>query len=276
MIVTVVGLGVVGGSFVKALKGKGYDVYGIDIDADTLRLAKEEGYIIEGYVDGKDIVSKSDLVMICLYPSLVLDFINNHTFKKGAIISDAVGIKSYFLEKALAIIDEDVEYVSGHPMAGREKKGFAYASKEVFKNANYIIIEHAKNKKESISFMQDFVSDLGFKSVKIMSPYDHDEIISFTSQLPHVLAVALMNSDNQKYETGKYIGDSFRDLTRIANINEDLWSELFLNNKEYLLHSMEQFEEQFDLIKTAIKNNDIELLKNSFRKSSIRRENLEK
>lgn len=276
MIVTVVGLGVIGGSFVKALKGKGYDVYGIDKDLETLKLAKGEGYIIEGYTDGKDIIEKSDLVMICLYPSLVLDFIKNHKFKKGCIVSDAVGIKSYFLNEALRIIDKDVEYVSGHPMAGREKKGFAYASKEVFKNANYIIIEHSLNKKESINFMNDFVNRLGFKSVKIMSPYDHDEIISFTSQLPHVLAVALMNSDNQKYDTGKYIGDSFRDLTRIANINEDLWSELFLNNKEYLLKSLEQFEEQFHLLKESIKNNDEESLKTMFKESSKRRENLEK
>lgn len=276
MIVTVVGLGVIGGSFVKALKGKGYDVYGIDKDLETLKLAKGEGYIIEGYTDGKDIIEKSDLVMICLYPSLVLDFIKNHKFKKGCIVSDAVGIKSYFLNEALRIIDKDVEYVSGHPMAGREKKGFAYASKEVFNNANYIIIEHSLNKKESINFMNDFVNQLGFKSVKIMSPYDHDEIISFTSQLPHVLAVALMNSDNQKYDTGKYIGDSFRDLTRIANINEDLWSELFLNNKEYLLKSLEQFEEQFHLLKESIKNNDEESLKTMFKESSKRRENLEK
>jgi len=276
MIVTVVGLGVVGGSFVKALKGKGYEVYGIDIDEQTLKIAKEEGYIIEGYTDGKEILKKSDLTIICLYPSIVLDFIKNNTFKKGSIISDAVGIKSYFLNQALELIDDDIEYVSGHPMAGREKKGFAYASKEVFKGANYIIIEHEKNKKESITFMQNFVSDLGFKSVRIMSPYDHDEIISFTSQFPHVLAVSLINSDNQKYDTGKYIGDSYRDLTRIANINEELWAELFLNNKEYLLQSMNQFEEQFDLLKEAIISGREDVLKEKFIQATKRRENLEK
>ncbi len=276
MIVTVVGLGVVGGSFVKALKGKGYEVYGIDTDEQTLKIAKEEGYIIEGYTDGKEILKKSDLTIICLYPSIVLDFIKNNTFKKGSIISDAVGIKSYFLNQALELIDDDIEYVSGHPMAGREKKGFAYASKEVFKGANYIIIEHEKNKKESITFMQNFVSDLGFKSVRIMSPYDHDEIISFTSQLPHVLAVSLINSDNQKYDTGKYIGDSYRDLTRIANINEELWAELFLNNKEYLLQSMNQFKEQFDLLKEAIISGREDVLKEKFIQATKRRENLEK
>ncbi len=275
MIISVVGLGVIGGSYVQALHGLGHEVYGIDTDKETLYQAKKDGYIIEGYVDGAEIVSKSDMTIICLYPSLVLDFIKNHTFKKGSIVTDVVGIKSYFLEKALDIIDPDVEYISGHPMAGREKKGYAYASKQFFLGANYIVIEHQKNNQEKIQQMCDFVSQLGFKSVKIMSPYAHDEIISFTSQLPHMIAVALMNSDDQKYETGKYIGDSFRDLTRIANINADLWSELFLNNKDYLLKSMESFEKQFDILKKSLLNEDDKMLKELFRESSKRRENLE-
>lgn len=276
MIITVVGLGVIGGSYVQALKGLGHEVYGIDTNVETLRQAKEDGCIIEGFVDGHEIISKSDMTIICLYPSLVLDFLTSHTFKKGSLITDVVGIKSYFLEKALTIVKDDVEYVSGHPMAGREKRGYEYASQDVFKNANYIIIEHQKNSKESIDFMCNFVSQLGFKSVKIMSPYDHDEIISFTSQLPHMIAVALMNSDDQKYDTGKYIGDSFRDLTRIANINADLWSELFLNNKEYLLSSMKRFEEKFDILKNALIDEDKQVLQDMFKESSARREKLEK
>lgn len=275
MIITVVGLGVIGGSFVKALKDLGHQVYGIDIDQKTLKSAKDGGYIIEGYQDGKEIISKSDLTIICLYPSLVLDFLKNNQFKKGSIITDAVGIKSYFLQEAINIIDKDVEFVSGHPMAGREKKGFEYASKEVFKNANYILIEHPVNKKESIAFMEEFVAKLGFKSVKIMSPEAHDEIISFTSQLPHALAVALINSDNEKYDTGKYIGDSYRDLTRIANINESLWSELFLKNRDNLLNSIDSFEVQLDLIKQALLDEDESLLKQLFIKSSKEEKNYE-
>ena len=274
MKITVVGLGVIGGSFVKALKGKGYEVYGIDTNQQTLDMAKEEGCIIEGYLDGKDIIPETDLTIICLYPSLVLDFIKNNQFKPGSIVTDAVGIKSYFLREALSVIPEDVEYISIHPMAGREKKGYQYASKQVFENANFIIVYHDDNKKSTIDFVREFSKQLGFRSVKIMSPEAHDEIISFTSQLPHCLAVSLMNSDDQKYETGKYIGDSFRDLTRIANINEDLWDELFMNNKQYLLASIERFEEQLDLLKNAIRDNDDETLKAAFRKSTKRREHL--
>lgn len=274
MKITVVGLGVIGGSFVKALKGQGYEVYGIDTDEKTLQMAKEEGAIIEGYTDGKDIIPQTDLTIICLYPSLVLDFIKNNHFKKGSIVTDAVGIKSYFLKEALSLIPADVEYISIHPMAGREKKGYLYASEKVFQKANFIIVYHKENKEKTIRFMQDFSKKMGFRSVKIMSPEAHDEIISFTSQLPHCLAVSLMNSDNQKYETGKYIGDSFRDLTRIANINEDLWDELFMNNKEYLLDSIERFEKQLDILKNAIRENDDETLKAAFRKSTERREHL--
>ena len=109
-----------------------------------------------------------------------------------------------------------------------------------------------------------------------MSPQAHDEIISFTSQLPHAIAVALINSDNEKYDTGKYIGDSYRDLTRIANINEDLWSELFFRNSENLLNSIVTFEAQLALIKKALLENDEQLLKKLFIESSYRREKLEK
>ena len=275
MIITVVGLGVVGGSFVKALKGMGHEVYGVDVDEETLARAKADTCIKEGFVDGSDIISKSDLTIICLYPSLVLDYIKNHKFKKGSIITDAVGVKSYFLDEAMKIVDQDVEFVSGHPMAGRENKGYAYASKEVFQGANYILIQHPQNRKESIAMMEQFVSNLGFHSVKIMSPQDHDEIISFTSQLPHAIAVSLINSDTQKYDTGKYIGDSYRDLTRIANINEDLWTELFFTNKQYLLKSIQNFENQLDIIKMAIAKEDDETLKKMFIESSRRRRDLE-
>ena len=124
--------------------------------------------------------------------------------------------------------------------------------------------------------MEQFVSNLGFHSVKIMSPQAHDEIISFTSQLPHVIAVSLIDSDNQKYDTGKYIGDSYRDLTRIANINEDLWTELFFTNKNNLLKSIQGFEDQQDILKKAIKEEDADTFKERFIESSKRRRNLEK
>lgn len=272
--ITVVGLGVIGGSFVKALKDQGYRVFGIDTSLDTLKKAKEEGYIEEGFIDGTKIIPQTDLTIICLYPSLVLDFIKNNSFKKGSIITDATGIKGYFIDHAIDLAGDQAIFISGHPMAGREKKGFEYSSKEVFLNANYILIDHRIEDRSALAYMEKLVGRLGFKSIKIMSPQDHDEVIAFTSQLPHVIAVGLINSDNQKFDTGKYIGDSYRDLTRIANINEDLWSELFLNNKDNLLKAIEQFETQLDLIKLALENDDSAKLKEYFIESSTRRQKL--
>ena len=274
MKIAIAGLGVVGGSFAKALKGKGHEVYGVDVDDVTISIAKAEGTIIEGYHDANEIVPQCDLTIICLYPSLILDFLKRTTFKPGSIVSDVVGIKSYFLEQALEIVPDDIEYISIHPMAGREKKGYSYADAEVFRGANFIIIQHPGNDEDKIRWMAEFAMDLGFRPARIMSPGDHDEIIAFTSQLTHVIAVSLINSDTQKYDTGKYIGDSFRDLTRIANINKDLWSELFLNNKDYLFEAIAHFEEKIEIMKKAIQDDDIETLKENFVEATKRREAL--
>lgn len=276
MKIAVIGLGVIGGSYVKSLKGLNHEVYGVDCDVLTLNQAKEEGFIKEGFVDSKDIVDQVDLTIICLYPEDVLNFIKENTFKKGSIVTDATGIKRYFLDQALQIMEPDVEFLSGHPMAGREKKGFKYASADVFKGANYILIKHDLNTERSLEKMEQLIRQLGFKKISILDACQHDKIISFTSQLPHVLAVALINSDLQLFDTGKFIGDSYRDLTRIANINEILWSELFLNNKEYLLESIEEFEQQIILFKNALQYNDVNKLQEMFIKSSKRRQALEK
>ena len=277
MKIVVVGLGVIGGSFTMALKEAGYDdVYGIDINEESLEKAKKLGLIKEGFTDGQEIVKSADLIIISLYPRLVKQFIidNKDNFKDGAIITDATGIKKLFVEDIIEILPENIDFVFGHPMAGREKKGIDFATSQVFKGANYIITPVARNKEQNLKLIEDLAYEIGFKRVKRITPEYHDEMIGFTSQLPHSLAVALVNSDEEGRDTGSFIGDSYRDLTRIANINEDLWSELFLGNKENLLMSIENFEIELDKIKDAIKNDDKESLKEIFIKSTKRREKL--
>ena len=159
-------------------------------------------------------------------------------------------------------------------MAGREKKGIDFATNDVFKGANYIITPIERNKKENLDLVENIALKMGFKRVKRITPEFHDEMIGFTSQLPHAMAVALINSDEEGRDTGSFIGDSYRDLTRIANINEELWSELFLGNKNNLLKAINNFELELDLIKKAIHDNDKETLMKYFRKSSERREKL--
>ncbi|WP_238918248.1 prephenate dehydrogenase [Clostridium sp. YIM B02555] len=277
MKIVVVGLGVIGGSFTMALKEAGYnDVYGIDTNEETLVKAKKLGLIKEGFTSGEEIVKDADLIIMSLYPRLVKKFINDNkdNFKDGAVITDATGIKKMFIGHIVEILPSNIDFVFGHPMAGREKKGIDFATSEVFKGANYILTPVDRNKEENLKLIEDLAYEIGFKRVRRINPEYHDEMIGFTSQLPHALAVALVNSDVEGRDTGSFIGDSYRDLTRIANINEDLWSELFLGNKENLLMSIQNFENELDKIKYAIKDNDIESLKELFIKSTKRREKL--
>ena len=279
MKIVIVGLGVIGGSFAMALNEAGYkQVFGIDTNKETIKKAEDLGIIKNGSPKGEEFLKEADLVIISIYPKLVENFVesNKDNFKDGAIITDATGIKGMFINEITKILPENVDFVFGHPMAGREKRGIDFASSKVFKGANYIITPIERNKEENIKVIEDLAYEIGFKRVRRITPEFHDEMIGFTSQLPHAMAVALINSDEEGRDTGSFIGDSYRDLTRIANINEDLWSELFLGNKDNLLKAINNFELQLDLIKKAIYDNDKEALKEYFIKSTKRREKLNK
>ena len=277
MRIVIVGLGVIGGGYAMALKEAGYtEVYGIDKNAETLRKAKSLGIIKEGYEEEKEIIPNADLIVLAVYPNLVKDFIinNKEYFKDGAIITDVTGIKQLFINEITKVLPENIDFVFAHPMAGREKKGIDYATNKVFKGANFLITVTDRNKDENLDLIENLAYKMGFKHVKRICPKYHDEMIAFTSQLPHALAVALINSDVEGRNTGEFIGDSYRDLTRIANINESLWSQLFLGNKENLLKVIYKFEEELDKIKNCLEDEDKETLQELFIKSSLRREKL--
>lgn len=273
MNIVIAGLGVIGGSFAMALKSAGYnDVFGIDTDRSTLKKAKDAGIIKEGFTEGKDILADCDLVILSIYPKQVKEFLdsNKNCFKPGAVITDTAGIKCAYFDEIMKSVPDNVDFVLGHPMAGREKRGIDFASPNVFKGANYIITPTEKNKAENIDLIENIVYEIGFGCVKRISTILHDEIIGYTSQLPHVMAVALVNSDNETQDTYSFAGNSYRELTRIANINEELWCELFFGNKNNLLKAIDNFEEQMSLIKTAIIKEDYDSLKEYFIKSTMR------
>lgn len=277
MKILIVGLGVIGGGYAMALKEAGYkDIYGVDINKETLKKAKNMNIIKEGFLSEEKIIGEADLIVLAIYPNLVKNFImrNRNKFKKGALITDVTGIKQLFINEIVEILPENIDFVFAHPMAGREKKGIDYATNEVFKGANFLIVETERNKEENIRKIEELALEMGFEHIKRTTPTFHDEMISFTSQLPHVLAVSLINSDIEGRNTGQFIGDSYRDLTRIANMNEKLWSLLFLGNKKNLLTSMNNFEREFDKIKKCIEENDEKGLQELFIKSTIRREKL--
>lgn len=270
--ILIVGLGLIGGSYAMALSKKGYEVGAITLNQEDINYAINNKIIAHGQVNvDKDYVSQFDVVIFALYPKVLLDWINNyHTyFKKGAIISDVTGIKKEIVYKIQDVL-KDCEFIGAHPMAGKEVYGVINASDTLFKKANYIVTPTNKNTQNAIDIAISIGEELEFANISILSPEKHDEMIAYLSQLTHCIAVSLMTcSENEHLK--KYTGDSFRDLTRIANINEDMWSELFLMNKEELLKQMDLFINEFNKLKQTIKDEDVESMKDLMRLSTKRR-----
>lgn len=272
--ITVVGLGLIGGAFAMALKDlKPKNLWGIDIDENTIESAENMGIIDKGYSNAEIPLKNSDIVIIALYPNLTEKFIkeNNEFFKSGAIITDSAGIKETLVTNVNAFIREDVDFIGGHPMAGRESKGLAYANKEIFHNANYILTPTKKNKSVNINILECIIKRLGCKNVVKIDPIAHDEIIAYTSHLPHIIAAALMNSDNLPIETEKFIAGGFKDVTRIADANADLWAELLMGNADNIINGLEIFEKNIEGIKNALKENNEVFIKAGFESAGARR-----
>lgn len=278
--IAIVGLGVIGGSFAKALKKQrefAVHLMGIDHNPETLEQALQEGAIDEGEISNQSILEKADLVIITLYPSDVVDFVETHrnTFKVDAILTDATGIKGDLVDEILPLLPEGIDFVFGHPMAGKESQGFAYADGDIFQDANYLITPIESNKQENLDFLTQIFKTLGFKRVSQVDPQVHDEMIAYVSQLSHIIAVSLINSDKPGRATADFVGDTYRELTRIAKINVPLWNELFLYNKKELLTVMDSFQSQFNLLKTAIEQEDQDTLTDLLEEATSRRTALE-
>lgn len=278
--IAIVGLGIIGGSFAKAIHSRfpqQYYVSAIDIEQTTINEALALGVIKEGETRNQTILQRADLVIIALYPTLVKQFIKEHQedFKNGAIVTEAAGIKQAIMDEILPLVPEHVEFIFGHPMAGRESQGFAFADERVFLHANYILTPHEGNTKVALESFSNFIKGLGFGRLTIASPQLHDQMIAYTSQLTHIIAAALINSNQFEHNTVEFIGDSFRELTRIAKMNETLWSELMLNNRQALLQVLDVFEDKLSTIKEAILSQNQSALEKEFLESTQRRLELE-
>ncbi len=273
MNVGIVGIGLIGGSYAKSLKRYGYKIYGIDIDQKVIDFALEHDIIDYGDTNPKNILKKMDVVFICLYPEDTIQFIhkNINNFKRGSIISDVVGIKRKIIDALDIYRNDEIEFVFTHPIAGRETIGIKHSDEAIFHGANFVITPTKWNTEEAINIITILAKQMGFANITQVLDVAHDEIIAFTSQLTHAIALALVNSDDEKYNTSLFIGDSYKDLTRIAQINDDLWSELFIKNGDFLLKHINKFEKELDAIKYAIKEKNKEKLKKLMRLATEKR-----
>lgn len=271
--ILIVGLGLMGGSYAKALKKKGFLVSAISDNQKSIDYALENGIIDYGYsYVEKKAIENADITIFALYPNVFIDWISKYSmyFKKGSIITDVTGVKECIVYKIQDMLPDSVEFISAHPMAGREVYGVENSDDKIFEGANYIVVPTSKNTPEAIEVCKDLGKVLGFRCVTTLSPKEHDEMIGFVSQLTHLIAISLMTCEDNEHLVD-YTGDSFRDLTRIARINENMWSELFMLNKEPLIKKLEVFINECKTIKDLITNEDKEALKEKMRLSTKRR-----
>ena len=271
--ILIVGLGLLGGSYAKALKRFGFHISAITKEQADIDYALKEKIIDDGSVElDKRIISEADLVIFALYPHIFVEWIeqNQSLLKSGAIITDVTGVKQSIVYKIQDILRDDVEFISAHPMAGREVSGVKNSTEKIFVGANYIVTPTNKNTPEAINTCMELGRLLGFSNVTTLSPEEHDEMIGFLSQLTHCIAITLMTC-NDKKNMEKFTGDSFRDLTRIARINDLMWSELFIANKEALLKQMDLFINQFQNLKNMLENEDTDSMRKMMRHSTERR-----
>lgn len=278
MNIAIIGLGNIGGSFALAIKANipDADIYAIDIDAAVIEKAKKQHLIKDGSQDFKDIIPQADLIIFAVYPKLLVQLVKDYApyLKEGCIITDVTGVKTSIIGEVEPLLPHHTDFVFGHPMAGRENRGLEFSSREVFIGANYLITPTPRNKEKNIDFLKNFVKELEFGNISVITPDFHDEVIGFTSQLAHVIAISLINSDDAARNTKKYTGDSYRDLTRITNINEKLWPELFMMNKQHLLNHIDNFQTQLDKLYAAIQSDDVETMERMMLESTKRYKDL--
>jgi len=273
MRVLIVGLGLIGGSYAKALTKKGYHVSAITRSSESIDYALRNGIIAEGSTDiAPDLISSADLLIFALYPQIFIDWLrdNQQYLKPGAILTDVTGVKCSVVYEVQKLLRTDVEFIAAHPMAGKEVSGVENSDETIFHKANYIVTPTDRNTEEAIALCEQLGWELGFARVSRLSPEAHDDMIGFLSQLTHCIAISLMNC-NDTPGMDAYTGDSFRDLTRIARINDRMWSELFMQNREQLLHHMDAFSETFAEFRSMLQQGDVEGMREAMRRSTVRR-----
>ena len=271
--ILIVGLGLLGGSYAMALSRRGFPVSAITLEQSSIDYAIDKGIIGYGTTEVEpDLVAKADLVIFALYPHTFVEWVEQygHLLTSGTVVTDVTGVKGSIIPRISALLPDGVEYIAAHPMAGREVGGVENADDRIFYGANYLVVPTENNTPDAIELCEDLGWTLGFRYVSQLSPERHDEMIGFLSQLTHCIAVSLMCAKDDP-ELVRYTGDSFRDLTRIARINDAMWSELFLENREVLLGEMDRFRDAFERLYATVRDGNRDEMREMMRVSTARR-----
>ncbi len=276
MKIGVIGLGLIGGSMAKAIRlNTDHYVLGMDIDKSIVTKAK----IIEAINEELTVenIGLCDIIILALYPDATVETVKKyaHLIKKGAYLIDCGGVKEKVCNNIPQIAKEHgFVFVGGHPMAGIEKIGFKYSNADIFTQASMILTPDDSVKIEDLANIKIFFLSIGFGKITVKSAKDHDRIIAYTSQLAHILSNAYIKSETAKEHKGLSAG-SFKDLTRVAYLNETMWTELFLENKENLITEIDGLIDNLSKYKTSLQNNDADELKELLKNGRILKEEIE-
>ena len=261
--ITVIGMGLMGGSLIKALKccNKNYNIWAIDTNKDNIDSALKDKYILKGdfnYDNIENAIKWADIIMICTLPSIALEIINKYKplIDNNKILSDFCGVKTDILNNT-----KDKKYVGLHTMAGKEKGGYLNSSENLFKNSNAIITHNENAYENDIKIIENMANDIGCANIIVSSANKHDEMIAFTSQLMHIIACSIVNHESFLNSLG-YEGNSLGDHTRVGTIDANMWSELFMYNSTYLSDSLSKYIKCLNDFKKALDDKDIDELKN--------------
>jgi len=266
--ILIVGLGLIGGSLAKALKDfPDSCIYGLDVNSNTLKQASDDGVIQKGYTYKDNILENMDVVFLCLTPEKTVNFINKNKFKPGVLVTDVCGVKGYIFKE---ITNKDIDFIGGHPMAGRECDGYENSQSTLYKGANYIVVKQDTNKKEHLEYLEKIIKYIGCKHITYTTVSEHDEMIAYTSQLMHVVAATLC--DNEILDRAEsFSAGSLRDCTRVAKLNPDMWTELFVENKKALSKQIKIFTKSLKKVDKMIKKSNRDGIKTFLQKTSDRK-----
>lgn len=274
MTVLIVGLGLIGGSFARAFKAKtDFTVLGLDCSRAVTEAALECGAVDK--IASADDIYAADLTVVCLYPEATVDFINQNAarFKPGSVVIDSCGVKRAIFDGiADTLCGADFRFVGVHPMAGCEHSGFEYSQSGLFEGASCIVVTDGADE-DAVKLVCDTAEKLGFRGCKLCSVEEHDRMIAFTSQLPHILACSYICSPLAENHVGFSAG-SFQDVTRVAYINDEMWSSLFLDNRENLTEQIDLLIGNLSEFRSALIKGDREALRAKMRESKKLKEKL--
>lgn len=276
MTVGIVGLGLIGGSLAKALKvHTEHTVFGIDSDEVTCRYAQLIGCIDD--VLTEETLPQCDMVLIAVYPSGTIEYVRNYakSFKKGAVVIDCGGVKRSICDACRPIAHENgFTFIGGHPMAGLHRSGLKYATPDLYEGASMILTPEDTQDIELLESVTALFRAIGFASVTVTTPEQHDEIIAFTSQLAHVVSNAYVKSPRAQVHRGFSAG-SYKDLTRVARLNDAMWAQLFLENRDNLVTEIDTLIESLTAYRDAIEGGDSDTLRALLRDGSERKERID-